>query len=105
MVSVIFERTFAKSVNSGCRIRCSELVLWCPTGSVLGPLIFTMYTQPLGIIVRLFGVSSHFYADDTRLYVSLDAGNEAKVPSSLENLEHCIADFRLWMTSKSSKAE
>ena len=32
------------------------------------------------------------------LYLSLDIGNESKDPSSLENLEHCIADNRLCMT-------
>ena len=36
-----------------------------PHGSVLGPLIFTMYTRPLGIIVQRYGVKYHFYTDDT----------------------------------------
>ena len=69
-----------------------------PQGSVLGLLIFTMYTQLLGIIARQFGVGYHCYAADTQLYMSLDVGNESKVPSSLENLEYYIADIRLWMT-------
>jgi len=34
-------------------------------GSVLGSLIFTMYTRPLGIIARRHGVGYDFYADDT----------------------------------------
>ena len=57
-----------------------------------------MYTRPLGVIATRFGVGYHFYADDRELYVSLDVSNEAKVPSSLENLEHCIADIRELMT-------
>ena len=44
------------------------------------------------------GVGYHFYVDDTQLYVSLQVGNESNVTSSLENLEHCIADIRLLMT-------
>ena len=30
--------------------------------------------------------------------MSRDVGSESKVPSSSQNLEHCIADIRLWMT-------
>jgi len=37
------------------------------------------------------------YADDTQLYISLDPENELHFSSSLNNLEHSIADIRLWM--------
>jgi len=67
-------------------------------GSVLGPLVFAMYTRPLGIIAQRYGVKYHLYAYDTRLYISLDPHNELNFPSSLKNVEHCIADIQLWMT-------
>ena len=49
------------------------------------------------MIAQKYGVGYHFYADDTQLYVSLDLDNKPKFFSSLENLEHCIADIRQWM--------
>ena len=45
-------------------------------GSVLGSLVFTRYTRPLGIIAQRYGAKYHLYADDTQLYISLDPDNE-----------------------------
>ena len=41
----------------------------------MGPILFTIYTIPLGEICRRHGVQYHFYADDTQLYVSFKVGD------------------------------
>ena len=69
-----------------------------PHGSILDSLILTMYTHPLGISVRRYGVKYNLYSDDTQLYISVDPENELNVSSSLKNLEHCIDDNRFRMT-------
>ena len=39
-----------------------------PQGSVLGLLVFTMYTRPLVIIAQRYGVKYYFYANDKFLH-------------------------------------
>ena len=37
-----------------------------PSDSVLGPVLFTLYTTPLSAITSSFDINHNFYADDTQ---------------------------------------
>ena len=70
----------------------SLLTCGVPQGSVLGPILFTLYTSPLEEIIQRHDLNCMFYADDTQLYITCDAGSSVS-----SSLELCIREIREWM--------
>ena len=65
-----------------------------PQGSVLGPILFTMYMAPVGDILREHDISHHFYADDTQIYVFFDVKDSEY---ACDKLEKCVQNVKTWM--------
>ena len=76
-----------------------KLIYGVPQGSVLGPLLFTLYTSPLSAIVRRHGLQYHFYADDSQLYIMFKPNVTISRDDAIARIEACAADIRAWMSN------
>ena len=68
-----------------------ELKFGVPQGSVLGPILFSLYVTPLEEIITSHGCETMIFADDTQLYITCDSAD------SVTNIQSCIDQIRHWM--------
>ena len=83
------------------RVQCTKvnnkatgfLSLTCgvPQGTVLGPILFALYTQEVHKIIESYGLMFHMFADDMQIY-TVYKGNE----SDLIPLNNCLNQVKLW---------
>ena len=95
--SYLTGRTTSVCIN-GVSSDSHRLRYGLPQGSIVGPQSFSIYSIPIGRIIRKHNLQYHLYADDIQLYVPFDIHDEESISTALSRLSSCISDIKSWMT-------
>ena len=71
-----------------------------PQGSVLGPLLFIVYTAEVIDVVDRFGYAVHVYADDLQLHTHVNPPDSSGI---VQTLSDCVEAVKDWMSSNRLK--
>ena len=97
--SYLLDRNQCAVVNNSAS-SSSPVMFGVPQGSVLGPVLFVLYTTPLSDIIANHSVNHQLFADDTQLQKSTPPND---VQSLTHDLQSCTDDIKAWMCNNQLK--
>ena len=72
-----------------------HLACGVPQGSVIGPILFVLYTADLIALIMSLGLSPHLYADDTQIYGSCSPSHVDVFLTTVTGCVNAVADWML----------
>ena len=97
--SYLTDRTHYVSLSNHCSA-FTHVHSGVPQGSVLGPMLFTMYIMPLSAIIDSHSIIYHSFADDLQLQMSAPPDGISEL---LHSMQSCISDVKALLTANMLK--
>ena len=93
--SYLTNRTYRVLIQ-GISSASTNLIYGVPQGSVLGPVLFTLYTSPLSSIISMRAINHHLYADDTQLYTCFTANEYLSTTEIISSTFETISNWMMY---------
>ncbi len=74
-----------------------------PQGSVLGPILLSIYNFPIGEIIKKHNISYHFYADDGQMYLAFSPKNKLSQTEARTKMVECAEEVNSFLTANKMK--
>lgn len=77
-----------------------DLLVGVPPDSILGPLLYLLYTAPISDVIASHHLNYHLYADDTQLYLAFETDD---VNLAVNRVVNCVSEISCWMEQNDLK--
>ena len=94
IMSYLEDRKQPVTIRSS-RSVATSVTVGVPQGSILGPLLFSVYLTRLPSIIKNYGIDHHGYADDRQLHTTFSP----REPGSLQDSSTVLKDVWLKLTT------
>ena len=97
--SYLTDRNCCVIVNEAKSKQC-YLTTGVSQGSILGPLLFILFTNNLDLVAERHKFSLHCYADDSQLYLKFSPTTSNSVDDLAQKVQECLFDIKKWMSER-----
>ena len=97
--SYLTDRTHYISLSNHCSA-FAPVHSAVPQGSVLGPILFTIYIKPLSAIIDSHSIIHHSFSDELQLQMSVPPD---RISELLNSMQSCISDVKAWANANMLK--